>query len=204
MLRLDYQINEKWSFEAKGALFRNISTTAGQVNLLELAGGSGGSQRPKNLTFGLTGTIGSNFVNEVRVGHSFDQFILKVIAPSGAPSGFNIAVNLAQTAQDNDPRFALLDEAIDVDTQRAREQSLGGGTWQFIDNATRTKGAHTVQFGGNMRRISTFHFRNDKVIGSVAYPVADIGTAGNFPVAAAERPPTCATPTSATVSRRRT
>jgi len=191
VLRLDYQINEKWSLEAKGALFRNLSATAGQVDIVNLKGGSGGSQRPKNLTFGLTGTIGSNFVNEVRVGHSFDQFILKVIAPSGAPSGFNIAVNLAQSPTDSVPALALLDEAIDVDTQRAREQALGGGTWQFIDNATWTKGAHTVQFGGNMRRISTFHFRNDKVIGSVAYPVADIGQTGGTPVATTERPPTC-------------
>ncbi|HKQ79254.1 MAG TPA: carboxypeptidase regulatory-like domain-containing protein [Blastocatellia bacterium] len=191
VLRLDYQVNENWSFEAKGALFRSIQSGANQVNLLDLAAGADTTQRPKNLTFGLTGTIGSNFVNEARIGHSFDDFVLKVITPTGAPSGFNIAVNLAQTPSDNNPALALLDEAIDVDTQRAREQSLGGGTWQFIDNATWTKGAHTVQFGGNMRRISTFHFRNDKVIGSVAFPVADIGTAGNTPVAATERPQTC-------------
>jgi hypothetical protein len=191
VLRLDYQISDKWSFEAKGALYRSIQTTAGQVDLANLKGGSGLSQRPKNLTFGLTGTIGSNFVNELRIGHSFDNFILKVIAPSGAPSGFNIGVNLAQSAQDFNPALTPLDELIDVDTQRAREQSLGGGTWQFIDNATWTKGSHTIQFGGNMRRISTFHFRNDKVIGSVAFPVADIGQTGGFPVSQAERPVTC-------------
>jgi len=191
VLRLDYQISEKWSFEAKGALFRSIQTAATQADIVNLKAGANTTQRPKNLTFGLTGAIGSNFVNETRIGHSFDNFVLKVISPSGAPSGFNIAVNLAQSAQEFNPALTLLDEAIDVDTQRAREQSLSGGTWQFIDNATWTKGGHTVQFGGNMRRISTFHYRNDKVIGSVAVPVADIGTATNTPVTPAERPATC-------------
>ncbi|MEW6129866.1 MAG: carboxypeptidase regulatory-like domain-containing protein [Acidobacteriota bacterium] len=190
VLRLDYQINQNWSFEAKGALSRNIQINANQVDLINLKGGDQVSERPKNLTFGLTGTLRPNLVNEVRIGHSFDNFILERISPTTI-AGFNVSVNLAPSAADSNPAVALLDEAIDVDTQRAREQSLSGGNWQFIDNATWSKGSHTVQFGGNLRYITTFHYRDDKVIGSVATPVASIGAAGNVQISAGERPPTC-------------
>jgi hypothetical protein len=192
VLRLDYQISQSWSFEAKGALSRDIQVQTNQVNLISLQGGTNTTQRPKNLTFGLTGTLRPNLVNEIRIGHSFDNFVLKVINPSTI-AGFNVAVNLAPGAGDANPALALLDEAIDVDTQRAREQTLSAGTTQFIDNATWSMGAHTFQFGGTLRHLTTFHYRNDKVIGSVATPVAAIGAAGNIQIPASERPPTCGT-----------
>lgn len=187
VLRLDYQISRNWSFEAKGALNRLIQQGAAQVNLVDLVGVDNESNRPKNLTFGLTGTIRPNLVNEIRVGHVLDNFVQERISPRGV-SGFNIAVNLAPSTFDPIPALALLDEAVDVDTQRARRQSVNGGTTQFVDNATWSKGTHTVQFGGSLRHIKTLHFRDDKVIGSVASPVADIGTAGNVPVPASQRP----------------
>ena len=59
---------------------------------------------------------------------------------------------------------------------------------QFIDNATWTRGTHTFQFGGDFRRISTFHFRDDKVVGSVSTPVAEIGASGNVSIPASQRP----------------
>ncbi|HXG65926.1 MAG TPA: carboxypeptidase regulatory-like domain-containing protein, partial [Blastocatellia bacterium] len=190
VLRLDYQISQNWSFEAKGALFRSIQTSLTQVNLVEQRGADSISQRPKNLTFGLTGTLRANLVNEIRVGHVFDNFVLERDSPAGR-GGFNVAVNLAPSTFDFNPALALLDEVVDVDTQRAREQSLGGGTTQFVDNATWSKGAHTFQFGGSLRHISTFHYRDDKVIGSLSNPVAEIGAAGGVAVPAAQRPPTC-------------
>lgn len=191
VLRTDYQLNDKWSVEAKAAGYREIALGLGQADIVNVRAADSNQQRPKNLTFGVIGTIRSNLINEVRIGHSFDNFALDRQDPSGAVSGFNIGVNLAPGTNDADPTRALLDEAVDVDTQRARKQTLGGGTTQFIDNATWTKGAHTVQFGGNMRRISTFHFRNDKVIGSISVPVAAIGAAGNVVIPSAERPATC-------------
>lgn len=190
VLRLDYKINDSWSVEAKGALFRNLQTTGSQADLVNLKPGDNTSQRPKNLTFGVVGLLRPNLVNELRIGHSFDNFVLKVISPTTI-AGFNTAVNLAPSPTDAVPQLAPLDELIDVDTQRAREQSLGGGTTQFVDNATWSKGSHIFQFGGNMRRISTLHFRNDKVIGSLSTPVAELGTTGGVVVPTTQRPATC-------------
>lgn len=179
VLRLDHKINSNWSVEARGSVYRNLVTSAGQANIVALQPGAVTSERPKNLTVGVIGTIRSNFVNEARVGHAFDNFVLSVIDPSTI-AGFNVAVDVAGT-----------DEAIDVDTQRARRQTLGGGTTQYVDNATWTKGTHTFQFGGTLRSITTFHLRNDKVIGSLSTPVAAVGNFGAVVIPASQRPIAC-------------
>src|SRR6185295_14801294 len=102
-------------------------------------------------------------------------------------SGFNVAVDIAGA---NSGAF-ILDQPIDVDTQRARKQSIKSATNQFLDNVTWTKGAHTVQFGGDFRRIATVHFRDDKVVGAVSTPVAEIGASGNVSIRARQSPPVC-------------
>ncbi|MEK6322566.1 MAG: carboxypeptidase regulatory-like domain-containing protein [Acidobacteriota bacterium] len=182
VLRLDHQINSNWSVEARGSLYRNIQALAGQADIVNLVGGGAITERPKNLVFAVTGTIRPNLVNELRIGHAFDNFDLIVIDPSTIAK-FNVAVNVGG---------GQLDEAIDVDAQRARRQALGGGTTQYTDNATWSKGAHTFQFGGTLRSVSTLHTRNDKVIGSLSTPVAEIGDLGsNVRIGDAERPLPC-------------
>ncbi|MGH9942707.1 MAG: hypothetical protein ACRD9R_10180, partial [Pyrinomonadaceae bacterium] len=180
VLRLDHKINNNWSVEARGSLYRLINTSAGQANIVERTPGAAFSERPKNVAVGVTGILRSNLVNEVRVGHAFDNFVLGIIDPSTI-AGFNVAADVAG-----------IDEAIDVDTQRARRQTLGGGTTQYVDNATWTKGTHTFQFGGSLRSIKTFHLRNDKVLGSLSTPVAAVGNStGAVVVPLAERPTAC-------------
>ncbi|MGI9067902.1 MAG: carboxypeptidase regulatory-like domain-containing protein [Pyrinomonadaceae bacterium] len=179
VLRLDHKINSNWSVEARTSLYRLIQLQAGQVNIVDLKPGAAITERPKNFTVGVTGTLRSNLVNEFRVGHAYDNFVLGVIDPSTI-AGFNVAADVSG-----------IDEAIDVDTQRARRQSLGGGTTQYVDNATWTKGTHTFQFGGTLRAIKTYHLRNDKVIGSLSTPVAAIGNFGSLVVGDSQRPTAC-------------
>jgi hypothetical protein len=186
-LRLDYQISQGWSVGARGSLFRNVQRSATQVDLINRKPGDMLTSRPKNLTFTVTGTLRPNLVNEVRIGHAYDNFISEQTAPTTI-AGFNVPVNVAA---------GLLDEAIDVDFTRARDQTLGAATTQITDNATWSKGTHTFQFGGTLRHISTFHYRDDKVGSALSTPLADIGAAGSVTIPAAQRPPTC----SATVTQ---
>jgi Carboxypeptidase regulatory-like domain len=179
-LRLDYQINQNWSVDARGSLFRRIQRAGNQADIVNLTPGDLTSSRPKSLTFAVTGTLRPNLINEIRVGHGFDNEIREQIAPATI-AGFNVPVNLAA---------GLLDEAIDVDRNRAGDQRLGASTTLFTDNATWARGAHTFQFGGTLRHISTFHFRDDKT-GPMSTPVADIGAAGSVTIPAAQRPPAC-------------
>ena len=191
VMRLDYQINKNWSFEAKGAAQRLISTGANQTDLVNLKGGNSFPERPRNLTFALIGNLRHNLVNEFRYGHIVDNSRFDAISPTTI-AGFNVAVDIAG-ANTTTP---VLDQPIDVDTQRARRQSQFSPVNQFLDNATWTRGGHTLQFGGDFRRIQTIHFRDDKVVGSVSTPVAEIGASGNVEIPASQRPAICASPTS--------
>ena len=186
VLRLDFQVNKNWSFEGKGAAQRLIQTGANQTDLVNLKGGNSFPERPRDLTFALIGNIRHNMVNEFRYGHVVDNSSFGAISPTTI-AGFNVAVDIAGA----NTTAPFLDQPIDVDTQRARRQSAFSAVDQFLDNATLTKGAHTMQFGGDFRRIRTIHFRDDKVVGSVSTPVAEIGASGNVEVTTAERPPTC-------------
>lgn len=178
VLRLDSQVTSKWAVEAKGALQEQEQTGAFQVDLVNKKGGATTVTRPRDLTLAAIGTLRPNLVNEVRYGYVVDNSIFNRISPTTI-AGFNVATAIAGS---------FLDQPIDVDTQRARKQSAISAVNQFLDNATWTKGSHTMQFGGDFRRIRTFHFRDDKVIGSVTTPVAGIGANGNVVIDPSERP----------------
>ena len=90
------------------------------------------------------------------------------IDPAPQLPNFNMALDLAG-----------LGEPIDVGTQNARKQLFPLETFQIIDNLTWLKGSHTVQSGFNIRLMHEEDFRNDKVVGSLSIPVAQVG-AGTF------------------------
>ena len=186
VLRLDYQITKNWSFEGKAAGQEVKRTAANQVDLVHLVGGNNYPEKPRSLVFATIGTPRSNLVNEFRYGYTMDNSVFNAISPTTI-AGFNVAIDIAGA---NSGQF-ILDQPIDVDTQRARKQSIKSATNQFLDNVTWTKGSHTTQFGGDFRRIATFHFRDDKVVGSVSTPVAEVGASGNVSIPAAQRPTIC-------------
>jgi len=183
VLRLDYQLSNNWSIVAKGATQEVRQTDAFQADLVNLKGGNNLPSKPRNLTFAGIGTLRANLVNEFRYGYIMDNEVFDAISPTTI-AGFNVPVDIAGA---NTTTF-LLDQPIDVDTQRARRQSIRSSTHQFVDNATWTKSTHTIQFGADFRKINTFHFRDDKVVGSVSTPVAEIGASGNVVIPPSQRP----------------
>ena len=186
VLRIDYQLSEKWSLMGKAAGQEQLQTDAIQADLINRKGGNTTPTRPRDLTFAAIGSLRPNLVNEIRYGHIVDNQKFGVISPTTV-SGFNIPVDIAGA---NTTTF-LLDQPIDVDTQRARNQANLSKVDQFLDNASWTRGSHTMQFGADFRRINTVHIRDDKVVGSLATPVAEIGASGNVQIAATERPSIC-------------
>jgi hypothetical protein len=194
LLRLNYHAGANWTVEATAAANRLLvsdppTPTIAQVDLVNRRLTRSFPERPRHLTFALTGAVRTGLVNEVRVGHVYDHRRIGAMTPATG-GGFDVAVDLAPSPLASDPAFQLLDEPVDVDGGRARSLRLLSGTTQFVDNATWGRGAHTFQFGGSLRRIAAFMERNEK-IGAISTPVAQVGTAGNVVVSAAERPPTC-------------
>jgi len=181
-LRLDHSFSDKWSFDGKFSTFYQLATVSSNTTQIDIAHGKATAiqpARPRALSLGLTGLLTTHLTNEFRYGWTHDGLDFGVTSPFPQVSGLNIAADLAGT---------ILDEPIDVDTQRARHQARTIDTYQFIDNATLTKDTHTIQVGFNVRHIKSFDFRDDKVVGSITTPVAQLGSAAFNQIPGAQRP----------------
>jgi hypothetical protein len=182
--RIDHQFNEKWSFDGSFKAQRQLATTNGQADIKDGKFTSTNASRPRSLSAGLVGLLTPQITNEFRFGWTRDGLDFPVISPVPQVSGLNIAANLA-----GDPATGgFLDEPIDVDTQRARHQARTIQVYQYIDNATWLKGTHTLQGGFNIRHFTSFDFRDDKVIGSITTPVAQLGSATFNVIPSSQRP----------------
>jgi hypothetical protein len=179
ILRIDHSFNEKWTFDGSFKAYRELNTGTGQVDIINRVGTAESPSRPRTLSAGLTGILSPHMTNEFRFGWTADRLAFDRVSPTPQVTSVNIGLDLAGT---------LLDEPIDVDTQRARRQARSVNTYQFIDNATWSKNTHTVQAGFNVRHITSFDFRDDKVIGSISTPVAQLGSATFNTIPAAQRP----------------
>jgi hypothetical protein len=178
-LRVDHSFNDKWSFDGKFSSYYELGVVANQVDIANVKATAIQPSRPRTLSAGITGILSPNMTNEFRYGWTRDGLDFGVTSPFPQVSGLNIAADIAG---------ALLDEPIDVDTQRARHQARTINTYQFIDNLTMTKNTHTIQSGFNVRHITSFDFRDDKVIGSITTPVAQLGSVTFNQIPAAQRP----------------
>jgi hypothetical protein len=177
LIRLDHKFTSRWSATAKFTADRQISTDAGQVDLQKRSAAADEASRPRNLVATVIGVLTPHLTNEARFSWFHDRGDFDATTP---PSfvGLNAAINLGP-----------IDDLVDVDTQRARRQFGHSNVYQWSDTLTLIKGAHNIQAGGNVQRIRSIIFRNDKVIGSLTDPVADVGTAGGFvSIPAAQRP----------------
>ncbi|MCI0660284.1 MAG: carboxypeptidase-like regulatory domain-containing protein [Acidobacteria bacterium] len=183
--RIDHSFNQNWNFDGTFTAFRQLQTQNTQVDIVNRQALTNSPSRPRFVSSALTGVITPHLTNEFRFGWTADRN--GNIRTSAGPQlpGVNIALDLAGTPPGVN---GFLDEPIDVDTQRARTQLNTLNVYQFIDNATWVKGNHTFQPGFNIRHLTFFHQRDDKVVGSLSAPLAQLGSATFNQIPAAERP----------------
>jgi len=184
-VRIDHTFNDKWNFDGTFTAFRQLQTQNTQVDIVNRKALTNSPSRPRFISSALTGIITPHLTNEFRFGWTADRN--GNIRTSAGPqlSGLNVALDLAGTPPNVN---GFLDEPIDVDTQRARTQLNTLNVYQFIDNATWVKGNHTFQPGFNIRHLTFFHQRDDKVVGSLSAPLAQLGSAAFNLIPTAERP----------------
>ncbi len=183
VIRLDHQFNDSWSLEAKFAGDRLLRNSASQVNLLDLTGTTENPQRTRNALLGLHTSFSPTLTNEFRFGWVKDFRPTQRARPTSElpwlPPGANVALNIA---------LQNVDEPTDVDTQRARIQTSNSDYFQFVDNQSWIRGNHVFQYGVDFRHINFIHFRDDKVIGSIGLPVAEIGNLQFTTIPGGQRP----------------
>ncbi len=181
--RVDHQFNDRWRLEAKFAGDRLLQNSSSQVNLLTLEGTTENPQRTRNALLGLHTSLTPKLTNEFRFGWVKDFRPTQRVRPTSSlpwlPPEANVALNIA---------LQSIDEPTDVDTQRARIQTSNSDYFQFVDNQSWIKGNHVFQYGADFRHIRFIHFRDDKVIGSIGLPVAEIGNLQFTSIPPAQRP----------------
>jgi hypothetical protein len=170
IVRLDHRFTEKWTFNGKFQAERVLQNGANQVDLRTRNGTNTFPSRPRNSYGALTTVISPSLTNEARFSWLHDRLGFNVISPQ-PQVGLNAAINFGT---------ATVDDIVDVDTQRARNQFRTLNIYQWSDTLTWVKGSHNVQMGGNLRRIRSTDYRDDKVIGSITTPVAEVSTVGGF------------------------
>jgi len=203
IFRLDHAFSSKWNFNGRYTYSKHAETGTGELDIRNGASKSiiGTPRVGDGVIAGLTGQITPNLLNAFHFGWIRERNttaaqtptqsagILNIPGTSSSLGPIAIAPALALTAS-----AGTVDAPIDVDTQRARFQATYDKNIQFNDDLTWVKGNHTLQFGGDIRKLPTVHVRADKVVGSltslVAFMDADVS---NFltSIPAANRPPTC-------------
>jgi carboxypeptidase family protein len=201
--RFDQQIRPKWRFNGSYTYFQTAQVSGGQGAQYDIRGGivKAVSKSPTDrdaIIAGLTGEVTPHLFNAfhfgwVRARQSFNRLapsataaLENIVGTSSSAGAIALAPGQAQTN--------LVDAPIEVDTQRARFQSIVGRNIQYVDDLSWIKSAHTLQAGVNIRHIPTLHIRNDKVVGSLAsleaLTDADVSTFLTS-IPSSERPPTC-------------
>ncbi len=173
LAKLDHKFTEKWSFSGKFSANREINTNAGQVDIQNKRATGNSPQRPRNAVATLTGVLTPTITNQASFSWLHDRLDFSIISPQPYV-GLNAAINMGDTLTSG----GVLDDIVDVDTQRARHQFRTLNIYQWADTLTWTKGSHNIQAGANIRRIRSVDFRDDKVIGSITTPVANVGADG--------------------------
>ena len=176
VLRLDHKINDKWSFDGSARFARELATNAGQIDTIHQTALYNTPSRPHSISGALNGVLTPRITNRFQYSWLHDRLSFTPQNPVPITSDFNVAI-APGSAQTN----PFLNAPVDVDTQRARTQYRVLNYHQFGDSLNWQKGSHLVQAGFTIRNINSVDFRNDKVIGSISTPVADIA-AGQFNV----------------------
>lgn len=195
--RLDHYFTDNWHFMGSVRYSEATSLLNSQVDLGGLLKGDtlgqpaalhGESAQPHYFVAGLTGQIKPTLTNDLRFGYLRDWWWFPGVLPFPQVPGIAGAMEVAGGASASG---GLLDGPVDMNTLVARTQGANAKSYQIRDDLSWSKRHHLFQFGGDFRRITTYHYRNDKVIGSITALDIELDAAGAVTIPAENRPPDC-------------
>jgi len=195
--RLDHNVSDNWHFMGSVRYSDATSLLSSQVDIGGLLKGDtlgtpvaihSESSQPHYFVVALTGVIKPTLTNDFRVGYLRDWWWFPGVLPFPQVPGIVGAIEAAGGSSANG---GLLDGPVDMNTLVARTQGGNAKSYQVRDDLSWSKGHHLLQFGGDFRRIRTYHYRNDKVIGSITALDVELDAAGAVTIPAENRPPDC-------------
>ena len=195
--RLDHNFSENWHFMGSARYSEATSLLNSQVDIGGLVKGNtlgkpvsihSESAQPHYFVAALSGAIKPPLTNDLRFGYLRDWWWFPGVLPFPQVPGIAGAIEVAGGAS---AHGGLLDGPVDLNTLVARTQGGDAKSYQLRDDLAWNKGQHLFQFGGDFRRIRTYHYRNDKVIGSITALDVELDAAGAVTIPAENRPPDC-------------
>ncbi len=200
LARMDQSLTDNWRLEASIRYFRELNQSNAA---LDIRGGNVASIRStptrQNMeTVGLSGMFRPNLTAEFRFGRVRNRTGLDVLRPNasaailGIPGASTPDGPIALDVGARGGAQSVLSEPFDVDTQLVRKQQNDARVYQWNADLTWIRNKHTVQFGAHIRDLPTLHRRDDKVVGSLGFLVAQIdGALGSVTLPASVAPPVC-------------
>ena len=195
--RLDHNFSDNWHFMGSIRYSEATALVNSQVDIGGLVKGDtfgnpaaihGETAQPHYFVAGLTGQIKPTLTNDLRFGYLRDWWWLPGVLPFPQVPGTVGAIEVAGGAPS---AGGLLDGPVDTNTLVARTQGTDAKSYQVRDDLSWNDGRHLFQFGGDFRRIRTYHYRNDKVVGSITALDVELDAAGAVTIPAGNRPPDC-------------
>ena len=195
--RIDHNFSDNWHFMDSVRYSDATSLLGSQIDIGGLLKGDtlgapvaihSESAQPHYFVVALTGVIKPTLTNDLRFGYLRDWWWFPGVLPFPQVPGIVGAIEVAGGSSANG---GLLDGPVDMNTLVARTQGGDAKSYQVRDDLSWNKGHHLFQFGGDFRRIRTYHYRNDKVIGSITALDIELDAAGAVTIPAGNRPPDC-------------
>ena len=195
--RLDHNFSSNWHFMGSVRYSEATSLLSSQVDIGGLLKGDtlgtpvaihSESSQPHYFVAALSGVIKPTLTNDLRFGYLRDWWWFPGVLPFPQVPGTVGAIEVAGGSSANG---GLLDGPVDMNTLVARTQGGDAKSYQVRDDLAWNKGLHLFQFGGDFRRIRTYHYRNDKVIGSITALDVELDAASAITIPAGNRPPDC-------------
>jgi len=181
VLRLDQRLTSKWQVSGMGLFSRALTDRNLQI---DIRSGSGRSTS-RSVNFGdaatgnITGQITPNLLSVTHIGWVFNHSVQNAVRPSDSAALLNLPGTSTSAGFVALVPPGILGAPIDVATGAARNQGQLSGSLQVGADLSWTKGSHLVQWGGNLRQLPDFTFRDDKIAGSINSLTAPITAGGS-------------------------
>jgi hypothetical protein len=198
VFRLDHAFNEKWHFSSSYTYYRDLTSSAGDISILN---GTVTSQEPEPtrttmVTAQLTTQIRPNLINTFNFGWVRHWNGFNAFSPTASATQLKIpGTNTADGYIAMNPAEGLLGAPIDNNSGNSRFQDYFEKNIQFNDSIDWIKGNHTWEFGGTILKLPLLTDRADKVVNGitslVAVMTAASGAVSLHSLPNADQPPTC-------------
>ena len=190
--RLDHNITDKLTFMGRYSYQRNLTPQIGQIDIRDANNVNplrALNTRGASVILGLDYQIAPNWINSFRFGWVQNKSDLIGTGPNAVGDLLGLT-GTSSSAGSVGIDLSQMNEPIDVAAQSARTQILRDRNIQFSNNTTWIKGSHTINFGGEFRKLPFLFVHNDQVT-FLTGPIVALDSGSFLSIPATNRPPTC-------------